>query len=108
MLRVHEVAVRLVREVLPLVEEIQRVDPDLARQLRRAVMSAPLNVAEGSEQTGKRRNLHYRIALGSAREAWSALQVADAARYISPPTKELRNSFDQIIGTLHRCIVKRS
>ena len=107
MLRVHEVAVRLVREVMPLLDEIQRVDPDLARQARRAVMSTPLNIAEGSEQAGKRRNLHYRIALGSAREAWSALQVADAARYITPPSKELKSSFDQVIGTLQRCIVKK-
>ena len=107
MLRVHEVAVRLVREVLPLLKEIERVDPDLARQARRAVMSTPLNIAEGSEQSGKRRNQHYRIALGSARETWSALQVADAAEYIATPSKELRNTFDEVIGTLHRCIVKR-
>ena len=34
MLRVHENAVRLVGLVMPLVREIERVDPDLARQLR--------------------------------------------------------------------------
>ena len=104
MLRIHEVAIQLVGEVMPLVKEIERFDPDLARQARRAVTSTPLNISEGSDQIGKRRGLHYRIALGSARETWSALRAAEAARYIPAPSPELRNRFDQVIGTLHRCI----
>jgi len=104
MLRVHEVAVRLIAEVMPFVRAIERVDPDLARQLRKAVMAAPLNIAEGSMQAGKRRTFHYRIALGTAREAWSALLVAHAAEYIAQPSPELKNTFDQVIGTLHRCV----
>jgi four helix bundle protein len=107
MLRVHETAIELVREVMPLIREIERCDGDLAGQARRAVMSTPLNIAEGSEQAGKRRALHYRIALGSAREAWSALRVAEAAHYIGPPSNELRNKFDTVIGTLHRCLFNR-
>ena len=107
MLRVHEVALRLVGEVMPLLREIERSDPDLARQVRRAVMSTPLNIAEGSEQSGKRRAQHYRIALGSARETWSALRAAHAAQYISLPSAELTNTFDEVIGTLHRCIVRK-
>ena len=83
MLRIHEVAIELVRDVMPLLDRIERKDPDLARQVRRAVMSTPLNIAEGSDQCGKRRALHYRIALGSARETWSALRAAEAARYTS-------------------------
>jgi four helix bundle protein len=106
MLRIHDVAIELVREVMPLLREIERVDPDLARQGRRAVSSTPLNIAEGSDQCGRRRALHYRIALGSARETWAALKVAEAARYIAPPSRELTNRFDQVIGTLHRCIYK--
>ena len=104
MLRIHEVAIQLVGEVLPVLREIERFDPDLARQARRAVTSTPLNISEGSDQVGKRRLLHYRIALGSARETWSALRAAEMARYIPTPTPELKNKFDQVIGTLHRCI----
>jgi four helix bundle protein len=106
MLRIHETAIELVREVMPLIRAIERRDPDLAGQARRAVMSTPLNVAEGSEQAGKRRALHYRIALGSARETWSALKVAEAAEYIGAPPAELKKKFDQVIGTLHRCLFK--
>jgi len=107
MLRIHETAIELVREVMPLIREIERRDGDLAGQARRALMSTPLNIAEGSEQPGKRRALHYRIALGSARETWSALQAAEAAEYIGAPSKDLKNKFDQVIGTLHRCLFKR-
>ena len=85
MLRIHETAIELVREVMPAIREIERCDPDLARQMRRAVMSTPLNIAEGSEQAGKRRGLHYRIALGSARETWSALRAAAGRRVRRSP-----------------------
>ena len=107
MLRIHETAIELVREVMPLLEAIERRDPDLARQGRRAVTSTPLNIAEGSDQSGKRRVLHYRIALGSARETWSVMRAAEAARYIPAPSKELTNRFNQVIGTLHHCIYKK-
>ncbi len=106
MLRVHETAVGLVREVMPLLREIEREDPDLARQMRRALMSVPLNIAEGSDQSGKRRGQHYRIALGSARETWSALRVAEAAGYVGKPSDEVKNAFDTVIGTLYRCLFK--
>ena len=106
MLRIQTTAIELVRDVMPLIRDIERCDPDLARQARRAVMSCPLNIAEGSEQSGKRRAQHYRIALGSARETWSALQVAEAADYIGPPDPDLKNKFNQVIGTLHICLFK--
>jgi four helix bundle protein len=104
MLRIHQTAIELVREVMPLLKEIERCDPDLARQGRRAVTSTVLNIAEGSDQAGKRRTHHYRIALGSERETWSVLLAAHACGYIEQPSHELKNRFDQVIGTLHRCI----
>ena len=79
MLRIHETAIVLLREVMLAIREIERSDPDLAGPMQRSVMSTPLNIAEGGEQVGKRRGLHYRIALGSARETWSALRAAEAA-----------------------------
>ena len=106
MLRVHESAIALVSEVMPVIREIERTDPDLGRQMRRSVMSTPLNIAEGCEQVGKRRALHYRIAMGSARETWSALRAAEAAGYIRAPSAKLENTFTTVIGTLHRCLVK--
>jgi len=104
MLRIHEVALNLVGEVAPLIAKIERRDPDLARQLRKSVTSCPMNIAEGSDQIGKRRNNHYAIALGSERETWTALRSAEAFKYIPPLSAELKNKFDHVIGTLHRCV----
>jgi len=104
MLRIHETALELVRDVVPLLREIERSDPDLARQGRRAVMSVPLNISEGSDQAGKRRTHHYRIAPGSARETLSVMRAAQAAQYIGTTSEQLESTFNQVIGTLHRCI----
>lgn len=101
MLRIHEVIVSLIREVAPVANVIARRDGDLAKQLRSALSSVALNVAEASDQRGARRDSHYSIALGSARESWSALQVAAAWGYIAEPVA-LKPRFDHVIGTLMR------
>src|SRR5262245_33474865 len=101
MLRIHDVAVQLVREVAPVAEAIGRRDRDLVRQLRKALSSVPQNIAEGSDQRGARRTSHYSIALGSAREAWSCLLIAHAWGYAPAPSAEMKRRFDHVIGALH-------
>ncbi len=101
MLRIHETVLVLVREVAPLAAEIGRKDPDLARQLRRSLSSVPLNIAEGAAQRGARRGSHYSIALGSAREAWSAIQTAVAWGYVPQPSPSLADRFDHVMATLY-------
>ena len=46
MLRIHDVALELVRDVAPIAVAIARHDGDLAKQLRRALSSVTLNIAE--------------------------------------------------------------
>jgi four helix bundle protein len=100
MLRIVEVILGLIEDVAPLANAIGRKDPALAKQLRDALSSVALNVAEGTDQRGARRTNHYAIALGSARESWVALRAAAAWGYIGPVPGELRSSFDHVIGTL--------
>jgi four helix bundle protein len=102
MLHIHETALALIRDVAPLATAIARHDSDLAKQLRRALSSVPLNIAEGSGQRGARRGSHYSIALGSAREAWSALLTASAWGYVPDPPAAVKGRFDHVIGTLQR------
>ena len=100
MLRIVDVMVELVADAAPLVEAIGRRDAALARQLRDALWSIALNTAEGCDQRGARRTNHYAIALGSARESFTALRVAQAFGYIGPVPEGLVNRFNHVIGTL--------
>jgi four helix bundle protein len=107
MLRIVDVMLVLIRDLVPLVDAVARHDGALAKQLRDALNSAALNAAEGSDQRGARRSNHYSIALGSAREALVALHAAEAWRYIEPLSPSLLNTFDRTIGTLVNNVRRR-
>jgi four helix bundle protein len=94
MLRIYSVLLELVRSLRPLLRELERRDPDLARQCRRALCSAPLNVAEGSYNRGKNRAARYHTALGSLREVLACLEVAAALGYLPDVDPGLRRRFD--------------
>lgn len=68
----------------PVLSRIEKRDRDLARQLRRAVSSVALCLAEGAERTGRDRSHLWRIAAGSAAEATVALELARAWGYLEP------------------------
>ncbi len=104
MLKIYAEALEVVRELVPYVAEIDRQDPDLSRQLKRARSSIPLNIAEGSHARGGRRNLHYGYAKGSANECIAILESGHAAGYIRAPPEAVIDKLRKIIGTLYRCI----
>lgn len=104
MLRIYGTLLELVREVGPLIGELERRDADLARQCRRALTSAPLNVAEGSYSRGKNRVARYHTALGSLREALACFEVGSALGYVDELDASVRGRFDHVIGTLVRLV----
>jgi four helix bundle protein len=104
MLRIYPVLLELVTVMRPIVREIERRDPDLGRQCRRALASAPLNVAEGSYSRGRNREARYHSALGSLREVLACLEVAAAFGYVADVDAILRQRFDHILGTLVRLV----
>jgi len=104
MLRIYWVLLDLVRSLAPLIRDLERRDPDLARQCRRALSSGPLNLAEGSYSRGKNRLARYHTALGSLREALACLEVANAMGYVPEIEPDLRSRFDQVLGTLVRLV----
>lgn len=104
MLRIYPVLLDLIRALRPLLKQLQRHDPDLARQCRKALSSAPLNVAEGSYNRSKNRAARYHTALGSLREALACFEVAAALGYLPDVDPELRRRFDHLLGTLVRLV----
>ena len=79
----YDVALQIVNVVVPLIDRIARRDPDLARQIRKALPSIHMNVAEGRRRLGRDRRYHYTVAAGSADELSAALDYAEAAGYLT-------------------------
>ena len=77
----YDRSLSLVRCLAPTLEHLSALDPKLADQLRRAVQSIPLNLAEGNRRIGRDRCNRFRIALGSAAEVGSCLDAAVALGY---------------------------
>jgi four helix bundle protein len=102
MLRIYAVLLELVRDLRVLLREIERRDPDLGRQCRRALCSAPLNLAEGCYSRGRNRAARYHTALGSLREVLACIEVAAALGYVPGVAPQLQDRFDRVLGTLVR------
>ena len=92
----------MVREVRPVIEEIERKDPDLARQMRRAASSVALNVSEGMYSRGKNRGARYHTAMGSMRETLSCIEVSMALGYVRGVDPSLLGRIDHVLGTLFK------
>ena len=107
MLRIYDVLLNLIRRLRGVLKELERQDPDLARQCRRALASAPLNVAEGSHSLGRNRIARYHNALGSLREALACLEVGVAFGYLGKIDPDVLEAFDHGIGTLVRLVRPR-
>ena len=104
MLKIYELSLVVVAKLVPVVAAIDRHDGDLARQLKKARSSIPLNIAEGSHARGGKRNLHYGYAKGSAQESIAILETAVASQYIKVAPAEVIEQLRKIIGTLYKCI----
>jgi four helix bundle protein len=102
MLRIYEDMIGALKTMRGMVEVIERRDPDLGRQLRRASSSVVLNMAEGSGSFGRMRTARYRTALGSARETVACLRVAEAYGYVDAMPDGLLGVMDRVVGTLVR------
>jgi four helix bundle protein len=78
-----EHALEVVELCRPLVEVIQRRDRDLASQLRRALSSVALNLAEGFGNAGGHARMRFETAQGSLHEACAGLRLAIAWHYVT-------------------------
>ncbi|MBI2393478.1 MAG: four helix bundle protein [Deltaproteobacteria bacterium] len=100
MLRVYDVAIEVVRELGPIIEQIGRRNRNLAGQLDRASSAVPLAIAEGTYARGGNRHAAYDRAIAEMRESLACCDVAVAKRYVEPLARTTRAKIDQVIGTL--------
>jgi four helix bundle protein len=102
MLRIDEVVVGVIAALRPVIEGIERRDPDLARQMRRASSSVALNAAEGAYSRGRNRPARYATALGSMRETLACIEVGVALGYIAPIDGAVLDAIDRVQATLFK------
>jgi four helix bundle protein len=102
MLDIYYFIVDTIRLVAPLVRRISNHDPDLAKQMRRALNSVLLNTAEGVGNHGGHARLRFRTALGSNQEVRACLDAAEAWGDIDAIDAALRDRFDRIAATLYK------
>ena len=68
-----------------ILEDLPRGHSQLADQLKRATISVPLNIAEGSGKTSQRERARYHsIARGSAMECAAALDLLRLQHLVEP------------------------
>ena len=104
MLLIHQTLLDLIRDIAPTVTAIARHDKDLATQIHRALSSAVMNVVEGSDQLGRRRNSHDSVALGLSREALTGLRAAmEGLHHANQPrqTRRIRQGERHLFRVLH-------
>jgi four helix bundle protein len=103
-----QVSLEVIRSLRSFVAALQRVDRDLADQVRRAASSAALNTAEGGSRAGKDAAHFFRIAAGSCAETRAALAVASGWGLLDAgPLAELDQLLDRQAALLHRLANRR-
>lgn len=96
-LNVYIKSKELVKQIYELLKKFPREEQfALSDQLRRAVISIPSNIAEGSGRNSQKDQAHfYNIAYGSLMEVFSQLDIACDLGYIS---QEEFNQLESLIN----------
>jgi four helix bundle protein len=106
-LEIYPIVLQLVRTLAPYLPVLRARSASLGDQLERALISIPLNIAEGAYSRGKNRQARYQSAAASAGEALACLETAEALGWMQPLEPELAALFHRVIGTFVRLIEPR-
>jgi four helix bundle protein len=100
-LEVYNDAVELANQTYEITKTFPRSEIfGITNQVRRAAISIPSNIAEGSSR-GKKEFIHFlNIALGSAYECVPLLEISKRQEYIN------NESFNKLIDELHKISAK--
>ena len=106
-LEIYPVVLLLVRRLAPYLPLLRARSAALGDQLERALISVPLNLAEGAYSRGRNRQARYSSACASAREVLACFETAEALGWVQPLEPELAALFHRVIGTLVRLVQPR-
>ena len=104
MLRIYDTVLEVLRRMRPVLADIGRHDPDLERQMRKALTSVPLNAGEGSYARGRNRPAQHQVALASMCEVRAGLDAAMALGYVDEVDPVLVDKVNHVIATFVRLV----
>ena len=107
-LTIYPVILDLVRQLAPLVPKLRSRSPALADQMERALISIPLNTAEGAYSRGKNRAARFQSAAASAREVLACCETAQAFGWLGELDRDVAATFNRVIGTLVRLALAKA
>jgi four helix bundle protein len=101
-LDVYRCAVTFLGKAAALAERVPRGHASLADQLRRAALSVPLNIAEGSGKPGTRdAQRFYAIARGSALECAAIVDALENLGFVAQDeVGEARGLLERVVSML--------
>ena len=100
-LDVYRASAEFLATTCRLVTRIPKGYGDIVDQLRRAALSVPLNIAEGSGKFSRDAVRFYTIARGSALECAAILDALQAmAVFDEPDLKQARELLERIVSML--------
>jgi len=108
-LRILDDIVETVGRIHRLCRVIARQDPDLSKQMKRAINSVGLNAGEGLYARGGNRTTRIESAMNSGREVILGLRISGAAGYLDAErmAREV-DTLDRIVATLHKLAYRSS
>jgi four helix bundle protein len=102
-LDVYQCAIRFLATSSMLAQRAPRGHSELADQFRRAALSIPLNIAEGSGKGDRDARRFYAIARGSAMECAAVLDAMEALGFVEDEEiGEARKLLERIVSMLTR------
>ena len=100
-LDVYKAAVGFLGLACKLLSKIPRGNADLSDQLRRAALSVPLNIAEGSGKFSRDAVRFYTIARGSALECAAILDALETIAAVDESDlKDAREILERVVSML--------
>lgn len=107
-LRIVDDIVQTVGNIHQICRLVARHDPDLGKQIKRAINSVGLNSGEGLYARGGNRTVRIESAMASGREVILGLRIAGAAGYLDAErvAREV-DTLDRIVATLYRLAYRR-